>query len=81
MRRYLTTFFRDGGSHLMFDNVRELDSAVLQAALTAPDQLWTDRLLGSNTEGRYPNALRLGGDLQQYNGNAGAATAVRLDTS
>ena len=53
-RKQLTTFFRDGGSHLMFDNVRELNSAVLQAALTSPDQLWTDRLLGGNTEGRYP---------------------------
>ena len=38
----------------MFDNVKQLQSASLEGALTAPDCMWTDRLLGVNEEGRYP---------------------------
>jgi hypothetical protein len=47
-RKRLTTNFRDGQSHLLFDNIRELSSENLQAALTAPDCYWRDRLLGYN---------------------------------
>lgn len=47
-RKRLTTIFREGGSHLLLDNIRGLDSENLQAALTSPDCLWKDRLLGVN---------------------------------
>lgn len=53
-RKQLTSFFREGNSHMLLDNVRELNSEALQAALTAPDGLWTDRLLGGNEEGKFP---------------------------
>ncbi len=47
-RKRLTTMFRSGSSHLLLDNIRELTSENLQAALTSPACLWQDRLLGQN---------------------------------
>lgn len=47
-RKRLTTILREGSSHCLFDNIRDLSSESLQAALTAPDCLWKDRLLGGN---------------------------------
>lgn len=52
-KKQLMTWLRQGGSHLLLDNVKSLRSATLESVLTSRE--WSDRLLGVNAEGRYPN--------------------------
>jgi hypothetical protein len=70
-RKTITTTMREGSAVNIIDNVRaKLDSASLDALLTS--YYWSDRLLGTNKSGEYPNKgtwtatgnnITIGGDL------------------
>ena len=51
----LTSVFSDGDSHLLFDNVRSLNSPSFFAALTST--LYKDRLLSTNRTAEFENRL------------------------
>lgn len=54
LRKRITAFLRDSADVIVFDNVnRELDSPTLAAAITST--VWSDRVLGVSTTGRFPN--------------------------
>lgn len=54
LRKRITAFLRDSADVVVFDNVnRELDSPTLAAAITST--VWSDRVLGASTTGRFPN--------------------------
>jgi hypothetical protein len=52
-KKQMMTWLRQGSSHLLLDNVRSLRTATLESVLTSRE--WSDRLLGVNQDGRYPN--------------------------
>lgn len=53
-RKRLTSLFREGVTHGLFDNLSKFGSEALNTALTAPDCLWKDRLLGKNETPHLP---------------------------
>lgn len=71
MEKKITTWFKNGSSLVVLDNVsKKMESSSLEAAITAPN--WKCRLLGGHEEGNYPNKatfvatgnnIQVGGDL------------------
>ena len=58
MRKRLTTVAMNGSTTLLIDNIdRPFESAALCSFLTS--ETWSDRLLGSNAKGCFPNNLFL----------------------
>jgi len=53
-RKALTTYLLSDPTALVFDNLNDLDSEHLAAAVTAPSCIWSDRRLGATEEVRVP---------------------------
>lgn len=81
-RKALTTYLLSDPTALVFDNLNDLDSEHLAAAVTAPSCIWSDRRLGATEEVRVPirNAwVVTGNNLSLTSELARRAVPIRLD--
>lgn len=67
-RKRLTSLFKEGVTHGLFDNLARFGSEALNTALTAPDCIWKDRLLGRNETPHLPIRCVWGATANNFEG-------------
>ncbi len=67
-RKRLTSLFKEGVTHGLFDNLAKFGSEALNTALTAPDCIWKDRLLGRNETPHLPIRCTWGATANNFEG-------------